>query len=257
MTASTNMPRWLYSRWSVVACALGGIATVLALGLDRPLVEYYDHITAQFATYGLNFLQVGYLRSGLLNIAAVRPDGSLFLYISRLPLTSILLSLNYRIFGIDEWSTRLLGVITALIALGGYYAALRHSCGAGVATLGAFFFAFSPGNLIFLGHEIFTEALALALAMVYLATYLAWLAKGSKRLLLLVFALVLLGSASSWEFYYYVYSQTLFPDPLCDPPVLEEGLLEIIEGQSIEHFSANGYEVYKLAPSQVPGEVTP
>jgi hypothetical protein len=55
---------------------------------------------------------------------------------------------------------------------------------------------------------------------------------------------------SRYDFDYYIYNLALLPDPICSPATLEDGLPEVIEAQSIETITANGYEIYRLAPFQ-------
>lgn len=198
-TPTYNFDR-LGSKWILVAIALGFMILALVLGIDRPLIEFFDHITAQYATYGLNFIQAGYLRSRFLNIYEILPDDSLTLYVRRPPFVGLILSLSYWLFGVGEWSTRLVGLFFGLGALTACYAIFRQIYGKTIAILGSFFFAFFPGNVAFLGHGVYPESLGFALALILLFLYLAWLKHGLKWLLACVFISCVVGILSDWSF---------------------------------------------------------
>jgi hypothetical protein len=191
----------LASRWWLVAACLLVIVIALMLGLSHHPVEYYDYMGLQIGTYARYFAQMGAAPFHFQNVENILPDGEIVYYTHRPSLIPLALSLVYRITS-DPWTaTRAAGLVVTVGMLIAFYAVIAQIADRSVAGLATLIFAVWPANLAQNARLLFWESTATAFALLLLAIYLAWLRKPSPRRLLLLLAVALIGSFTSWEFY--------------------------------------------------------
>jgi hypothetical protein len=175
---------------------------VLGSGLVSPSSGFNN---AVYSLSARNFLRYGYIDLGfgqVLNVGHVQPE-SFSYYVTHPPLSSILTSLSFRIFGISEWSVQIIPFMLSIGCLILFYELLKTYFTREVTILSFCVFAVSPLSVLFIGHVLDVEqSIHMFFSLVLLFSYFAWVrTKNDKVYLPLVIVSLLLGSISNWPIY--------------------------------------------------------
>lgn len=117
------------------------------------------------------------------------------------PLLPVFVATSFMVFGVHEWSARLVPILFSLGSLLLVVALGTELGGAGLGLVAGFFFALLPMNAVYgrmVDHEALTNFFCLAAAL----AYWRWHRGGDRRLLYLVVGAMVLGGLCGWPAYY-------------------------------------------------------
>lgn len=152
-----------------------------------------------------NYVRYGYLGT---KFGMVQNGGSLlpaeFIYYTHHPpLTPIILSLSFRVFGLSEWSIRFTYVLFALGTLVLFYTFINEFFGRKIAVLACLSTLLTPMYLHFSSvPDMISITLFFCLGTIY--SYARWLKTHSLAALSIMSVTFLLATLSSWEAYYLI-----------------------------------------------------
>jgi|GEM_PF-7132456 len=114
--------------------------------INRPFTEYFKYINCQYAVYARNYIWYGYMTTklGLVSTPYYVTDGNFEYYFHHPPLTSIWISLFFRIFGITEASVRLAEIVLSMLTLFLIYKISKKLWGEKTAIVSSILFALMP-----------------------------------------------------------------------------------------------------------------
>ncbi|MEW6097259.1 MAG: glycosyltransferase family 39 protein [bacterium] len=151
-----------------------------------------------------NYIRFGYLDSKFaptLNVGYEKPDKFTY-YINHPPLLPILVSLSFRIFGVHEWSARLVPILFSIGNLFIVFILIRRLWGKEVALLASFFFTLIPMDAYF-GRMVCHEApTTMFFSLLCLYFYLLYIEKEKKWHLAGIVISFTLGTLTGWPVYY-------------------------------------------------------
>ncbi len=129
---------------------LGSLALQL-YEIGEPWVGLKDYNGAIYGILSRNFIKYGYLatRFGPAANTGPVPDGGFTYYLHHPPLFYLIISLSYHIFGVNEWSARLVPIIFSVFSLFFFFRFVRAVWCKETALFSTLFLAFLPINLYF------------------------------------------------------------------------------------------------------------
>jgi 4-amino-4-deoxy-L-arabinose transferase-like glycosyltransferase len=201
----TDVRRYVY--YLTLANILLYACIVQTYGLIEPWAS--GHLGTQGARYSLhaiNFVRYGYLATGfrpILDAGWVSPD-AYTLYTHHPPLISILVSLSFRLFGIHEWSARLVPITCSVVTILLIHQLARRFWSPRTALLSAAFAATMPIGAYY-GQRVSDQgALLICILMLTVSFYWHYCQHSRNRYLLGVAVGVLLAILTDWQGLYIV-----------------------------------------------------
>lgn len=175
---------------------------VLCYEIGEPYIGFHDWNDALFSIMAINHNTYGFHTTHFMNVYPFPTDTLSFSYfIKHPPLLSILLSLNFRILGVYEWSARLFAIVFSLGSIVLLYLLVRRIYDENTALLSGFFMAFLPMTSYF-GRMVCHEPLVLFFILTSLYGYRLWMENGRCRWALLMFTGFILGALTDWPVYF-------------------------------------------------------
>ena len=181
---------------------------------------------AMYGNIARNYLIYGYgttLLGPVANTGPVTPAEFEFYY-HYPPLQVLLVSLSYQVFGVHEWSARLVSLLFSLLSMGVVYAFARRAFAAPAAPLALLFLAVMPIENFYGAHVDVYGSQAVFFTLLAVYGYYRWLGSGNPADLALCIAGVTLGCLTAWftyfaiplmlAHYHFVHSKTLRWSPL-------------------------------------------
>jgi 4-amino-4-deoxy-L-arabinose transferase-like glycosyltransferase len=189
----------------IILLAILIFATLLRLYNVSGIWSYYYHdFDGAFnSIIARNYLRYGWLKIKFAQILDVGPlDPDSIPYTHHPPLMPILLSISFRLFGIHEWSARLVPIMSSLGAIIALYLLASEIWNKRTALFACFFMSFIP-MASYYGPVPGTEA-SISLLSVILTTYLYILYIQSPRPLHLILMILsfLFGAIADWHAFY-------------------------------------------------------
>ncbi len=152
-----------------------------------------------------NYLHYGYIETKLgavTNAGPARRED--FRYATHHPVMfPVLMSLTYRMFGINEASGRLVPILFTLAGLLVWYRIGLMQWDRATAAYGLFFLALFPSTAFF-GSAVNSQSLSLFFALASVWWYLRWVKTGSDRAYAGMIVTVFVGTLSDWPAYLIV-----------------------------------------------------
>lgn len=188
--------------WRVgFAVVLIAAAVLLCYGIDRPFVGQHESAAACVANYARNMVRYGYwgTKMGLILDSGPLPEaGERHYYLHCTPLLSFLVSISFRLFGVHEWSARLVPIVQALACVALLMLIAQRLAGPGTAVAAGAILALSP---VFAYYGRVAEFVTFGTGFILLALYgyVRWRQMGSRRWLAVTLAGALLGVLCSFE----------------------------------------------------------
>jgi 4-amino-4-deoxy-L-arabinose transferase-like glycosyltransferase len=139
--------------------------------VDEPWVGLKDYNGVAYEIMSRNYLKHGYLETRFgqaINTGPV-PDGEFRYYLHHPQIYYILVSFSYHLFGVHEWSARLVSILFSIISLFFFFRLVRKNWGVEEAYYSTFFLAFLPINLYF--SRVFLQESAITLGTVLMLWY--------------------------------------------------------------------------------------
>jgi 4-amino-4-deoxy-L-arabinose transferase-like glycosyltransferase len=192
------------SGWLWLILAYG--AAIRAFNLTEPWGRHLLGIDgAWHSIIGRNLLRHGFFATRgapVLNPGQSIP-GEWTYYLHHPPLLDWIVALSFRIFGIHEWSARL---VPLLFSLGTIVLTYRLACrlfpASSMAVAAAFFMATIPMSAIYGMHVDYHGAIVLAFALAAISAYERLTATGERRYGLFLIAMVTLCALTDWPGFY-------------------------------------------------------
>ncbi len=139
--------------------------------IDEQWVGLKDYNGAIYGIMSRNFVKHGYLRTRFgpaINTGPVRDDEFTY-YLHHPPLFYFLVSFSYRIFGVSEWSARLVPILFSIMSLIFFFKLIRKIWGIEEAYFSTLLLAFLPMNLYF--SRVFLQESSITLGVVLILWY--------------------------------------------------------------------------------------
>jgi 4-amino-4-deoxy-L-arabinose transferase-like glycosyltransferase len=171
-----------------------------------PLDGFQGSILAEHGNVAQNYVKFGYIRTKLgqtTNHGWVEPSETFEYRFDHPPLLPLALSVSFRLFGIHEWSARLvpvicsMGILLLVFLLAGKLATRR------AASLAPFFLVLTP---IYAYYSKLPDYFILAsfFSLLTFVFYLRWTERGTWGCYLGIYLSFVLGSLSDWVTYFVV-----------------------------------------------------
>ncbi len=194
--------------WALVVAIMAVSVALSAYRLDEPPWEPSHQGFNQCVDPHLaaNYLRYGYARTRLAPVSSFGPvtDEEFQYRLTHGNVTPLLISFSYRIFGVDDWSARLVpllfSVATSLLTMLLAWRLFRSPWGAVVALLVA---ALSP-VLLFYGRLPVPHDLTVPICLLAFLLYWTWSDTGQRRHLIGLVGVLALGAWTDWLVYFAV-----------------------------------------------------
>ena len=178
--------------WIII---LAGI--LLCWGLFLPYVKSWE--VGALELFAKNHLLYGLdLTKGIPVFNLI--DGKPNYYCAHPPLIPLLLSLSFRLFGINECSARLVSIIFSIIGLLCFYLLIKCLSNEQVALFSSIFMCFIP-MFSYYGRVVNYESVTLGLCLVFLYGFIRYIHTKQNIFLAITIISIILGALSDWSFY--------------------------------------------------------
>lgn len=187
-------------KYDLLAGILIALAAILLLyQIDKPFWGQFDWTGAWFGTIARNYLQIDLPTTRLAPITVsgttLKSDWTFYNhYTITYPL---MVTASLALFGVHEWSIRLVSLVFSLLMLGAFYVLCRRFFHSLVGIFGIFTVIFTP-MFIYYGKLPVHEQPVLFFSLVSLYFYLAWLKSWARSDFRKMLIFITLGFLTSW-----------------------------------------------------------
>jgi 4-amino-4-deoxy-L-arabinose transferase-like glycosyltransferase len=136
-------------------------------------------------------------------------EGQANYYLSHPPLVPLLLFLSFKLFGVNEWSARLVSIIFSLIGLLFFYLLMEYISNKRIALFSSMFMCFMP-MFSYYGRIVNYESVTLGLSLVFLYGFTKYIHTRGKSFLLIAIISAILGALSDWAFYLIILTPLIY-----------------------------------------------
>ena len=157
----------------------------------------------EFSLAARNYLKFGYFRTKLGQVTDYgRSESQDFRYrVDQPPLLPLLVSLSFRLFGVQEWSARLVPLLSSIGLLFVVYWLGHKLGGKRVALVASFLFALLPVQ-VYYGKMPAPHILSSFFSWLTFVFYLRWIEEGQTKYYVGMYASLLLATLSGWIGYF-------------------------------------------------------
>ncbi len=177
---------------------------ILSIQINKPFIGHHDFMGAFMGKVAKNYLEygpinlkfgqaTGFITNGVKNHHSFQ--------LSYLPLLPLLISLSYLIFGVSEWSTRLVPAIASVIGVIFLFLIIDKIWNRWKALLTSILYILTP-MFIYFGKLPAPEPLILGAGLASFYWYLNWLDEKSNKNLILITLTLSIGTLSGWPIIY-------------------------------------------------------
>lgn len=175
-------------------------AAILSIGIKKPFIGLHDWNGAVYSQVARNFLRYGYIKikfGQILNPGLVTPQE--FRFTTHYPLLfPIILSFFFKVFGINEWSARLVPISSSILMILYFYKLISFFWDKKTALFACLFLIFTPMFIYFAKMPVH-EIINTGTAVITVYYYFLWLKKGDRNSLLLIYFLTFIREAIEWS----------------------------------------------------------
>ena len=139
--------------------------------VDEPWIGLKDYNGAIYGIMSRNFVKYGYLRTRFgpaVNTGPVHDDEFTY-YLHHPPLFYFLVSFSFRLFGVHEWSARLVPILFSIVSLFFFNKLVRRIWGIEEAYFSTLLLALLPMNLYF--SRVFLQESSMTLGLILILWY--------------------------------------------------------------------------------------
>ncbi|MBI2327777.1 glycosyltransferase family 39 protein [Candidatus Curtissbacteria bacterium] len=176
---------------------------LISINLDKPFIGHHDWNGAWYSNFARNFTRYGLLQTkfgSVLNYDFVNPSD--FRYFTHYPpLLPILLFVSFKIFGISEWSARIVPLLFSLATISAIYFLGLKFFDKKTAVLAAAISTVFP-IMIYFGTMPVQEVLVLPLVLVSVYFYFVFFEKPDRGNFLKLIAVLFISHLTNWPAYY-------------------------------------------------------
>lgn len=183
------------------------VIIILTLGLcyqiTEPWVGIFDFNGAAYSRFAKNFLTFGFIKTKMTptwNMGSIIPQHFDY-YVHHPPVIAYLVAGSFKIFGIHEWSARIVPIIFSIMALILFYLIVRLLWGKVVALLSLVFLGFTP-MFLYYGRMVNHEAVFLFFYFFTVFFYLKYLIKRKKIYLVTIIISFILSYLTAWSAFF-------------------------------------------------------
>ncbi len=164
----------------------------------------WQHLNALFAIMGRNYVENGYMttRFAPATDGVVPEDGEWQLFLHHPPLFPLLLSLSFHVFGVHEWSARLVSIAGSLLGLLALWALTRRLFGWKAALLAAAFAAVVPATAFYGSHVCEMGPVLVGFGVLAFALHLRYLEQPTRRLFVCILLALFVSAYNDWPGFY-------------------------------------------------------
>jgi 4-amino-4-deoxy-L-arabinose transferase-like glycosyltransferase len=172
--------------------------------INEHFIGFHDFNSAFFSIIAINHLRYGFLATKFLDVPKVF-SGALSdnFYIDHPPLLGIVTSLSFRIFGVHEWSARLVPIVFSIGSLLIFYIIAKRCFDKRIALISSLFFALMPMTSYF-GRIVCHEPLVLFFVLSSLYGYIRWFESRNWKWAFLMILCFMIGWITDWPAYLFV-----------------------------------------------------
>ena len=178
-------------------------AILLSINLNKPFIGHHDWNGAWYSNFARNFTRYGLIETkfgSVMNYDIVSPPE--FRYFTHYPpLLPILIFTSFKIFGIHEWSARIVPAIFSLGTISLVYLMGRKFFDQRTAVLAAAFASVVP-IMIYFGKMPVQEVLVIAPVLLSILFYFNFFEKSTKSNLLKLLVSLAISHLINWPGYY-------------------------------------------------------
>lgn len=178
------------------------------LNIEKPWdAGHKGFIGGEKSQIAMNYIKSSYMKTYFaqevnVNDAITEKDKIYQVYSHHPPGMPFLVSFSFLVFGISEWSARLVPIILNLISIILLYLLVNTYWSKKVAVLSCFFLVFSP-MFFFMRNFVAVETLSITFMIGFLYAYVKFLReKNDKKYFYGMFAIFIIGTLSDWVFYF-------------------------------------------------------
>jgi len=182
--------------WAFVAVL---IAAALTRSYEISLPYLKFHETAFQEIIAKNHYYYGFAQTHFLSVFSV-VDGENIYHLSHPPLLQILIALSYTLFGVHEWSARLVPILFSLGSIVLLYIIVQILFNKETAVLTSIFASFMPMSAYF-GRIVNFEAVVLFFVLLVVLGYMQWVETSKKKYYYLAMGGTVLGGLVDWPFF--------------------------------------------------------
>ena len=171
--------------------------------IDKPFIGHHDWNGVFFGNIANNTLKFGFLKTKFGAVSSFLPQNKtdFSFYTHYPPIFHLLLGLEAKIIGVQEWSMRFLAVIFSLIALFLFYKTVELVFDHKIAFVACLFFIFNPMFLYF-GKMPVHEVFGLFFIIFAIYCYIIFFLQGNKRNFFWLVLSLVLACQAVWSGYY-------------------------------------------------------
>lgn len=177
---------------------------ILSIGINKPFVGHHDFTNAFDGVIARNYLEVGVLELKFgqsSTLLTTNYTGRISYFTHYLPGLPFLIYLSFLLFGVYEWSERLVPITFSLIGVVSLFLICKGVWDIKVAFLASFFYIFNP-MFIYFGKMAVPEPLVLGMSLLSIYYFLNWFEsnyeKDFRKLILSLF----IGGLVGWPICY-------------------------------------------------------
>ncbi|NIO69348.1 MAG: hypothetical protein GTN71_10010, partial [Anaerolineae bacterium] len=171
-----------------------------------PLDGFHGSILAEYGRIAQNYLKFGYLRTRLgqtTNYGWVEPSESFRYRVDHPPLIPLSLSVSFRLFGIHEWSARLVPVLSSVAMLALVFVLARRLARGRTALLASFLLSLAP-LYVYYSRLPAQHILATSFSLLTFFFYYCWTETGKGGHYFGMYVSFVFGALSDWTAYFVV-----------------------------------------------------
>lgn len=185
---------------TVFSAIIMGSFLIRAYNIEKPLIGYFDG--PLFATIARNYLRFGYFSTSFGMVDNIM-DGNFNYYANHPPMLGIMVSMAFKLLGINTWSGRIVPILFSVGSIVILYIFTKKIWDIEVAEISAFLAAIMPISSYF-GKVINYEPVVLFFALLCIYSFFM-VTKWNKKLFLLPLgASIIIGGLVDYPFFYVV-----------------------------------------------------
>jgi len=179
------------------------VSAGLCYEVSKPWVGWFDFNGAAYSRFAKNFLTFGFLKTKMTptwDMGSVVPQEFDY-YLHHPPMAAYLVAISFKLFGIHEWSARLIPVIFSISALVIFYLVVRLLWGKIIALLSLVFLGFTP-MFLYYGRMVNHEPVFLFFYFLILFFYLKYLSERKNLYIGGMAVGLILAFLTAWQAFY-------------------------------------------------------
>ncbi len=190
-------------RYSILIFIILAALSIRCINITLPWIRFGDTDGAVYGHYAKNAVRYGNIETkfGPCSNSGPVVNGNYSYYINHpLSLFIFLISISYRIFGIHEWSTRLVPILFSIGSLLTFYLIVQMLWDKRTGVIATLLFGFNPLTAYW-DSTIWTNTMVMFFIFAMIYFYFHWINKAGKIYFIIMITFQVLGLLSHWAAY--------------------------------------------------------